>query len=269
MGLGKQIKLNRLFGHPSGRLCSVAVDHLVAYQTGMPEGLRDLPATLRAIVAGRPNSVTMHIGAARGCWAPYAGQVPLILQSMIARADDTADEVLAEPEDAVRLGADAFACCAYMRGPSEAAHMRRVADFVRQAERWDMPVIVHTYPRRFRADGGVEVSFEPEDIAWVVRCGIEVGVDIIKAPYTGDPESFAQIVRTCPVPVVAAGGPKAERLDQALEMASGVVKAGARGMTIGRNIWGFPRITQAVEAFKAVIHDGCTTKEAMKAAGLE
>ena len=45
-------------------------------------------------------------------------------------------------------------------------------------------------------------------------------------------------------------------------------RRGARGATIGRNIWGFDQITAAVRAFKAVIHDGKTADEALEAAGL-
>jgi hypothetical protein len=53
MDLAKQIRLNRLFSHPSQRLCSVAVDHFVGYQKGLPEGLVNLPETIRKLVEGR------------------------------------------------------------------------------------------------------------------------------------------------------------------------------------------------------------------------
>lgn len=267
MGLGKSIRLNRLFAHSSGRLCSVAVDHFIGYQAGIPTGLRNLPATLEALVAGKPDAVTMHKGVALSCWAPYAGRIPLIIQSIIGRPDDSADEALATPEDAIRLGADAFATCAFVRGNTEASHLRRVADSVREAERMDMPVILHIYPRRI-SPSSIEVSFAPEDIAWAVRCGIECGVDIIKVPFTGDVASYAQIVKECPVPVVAAGGPKAKTLRDALILASGVIAAGARGLTIGRNIWGFPHITQALCAFKAVVHDGLDADASLRGASL-
>jgi fructose-bisphosphate aldolase, class I len=269
MNLGKLIRLNRLFAHPSGRLCSVAVDHFVGYHEAMPPGLRNLPATLKAIVAATPDAITMQKGTAKACWPPYAGRIPLVIQCLAGRPDDTADETIAEPEDAVRMGADAFATCAFIRGGTEAAHLRRVADQVRKAEPWEMPVILHIYPRRFTADGRVEISFDPEDIAWAVRCGLELGVDVIKVPYTGDPKSYGEIIRTCPVPVVAAGGPKAPTLEDALSMGAGVVAAGARGMVTGRNIWGFPKITRAVTAFKAVIHDRKSAAQAMREAGLE
>lgn len=254
MGLGKRVRLNRLFGHASGRMCSVAVDHFVAYHLGMPEGLADLPRVIGAVVAGAPDAITMTKGTALSCWAPFAGRIPFIVQSVAARPDDSADEQLSTPEDAVRVGADAFAIVAYLRGPSEAAHIRRVANAVRDAERWDMPVIVHTYARRFTSDGA-EISFRPEDTAWAVRCAIEAGVDVVKVPYCGDVASYTQIVDSCPLPVVAAGGPKAGSLQEALAMAREVVASGARGMTVGRNIWGFPDVTRAVEEFKTVVHD--------------
>jgi DhnA family fructose-bisphosphate aldolase class Ia len=43
-----------------------------------------------------------------------------------------------------------------------------------------------------------------------------------------------------------------------------VVHSGARGATIGRNVWGFPDITSAVRAFKAVIHERKTPSEALE-----
>lgn len=253
MGLGKKVRLNRLFGHPSGRMCSVAVDHFVAYHLGMPEGLADLPRVIGAVVAGKPDAITMTKGTALSCWPPHAGKLPLIVQSLAARPDDSADEQLSVPEDAVRIGADAFAIVAYVRGASEGAHVRRVAGAVRDAERWEMPVIVHTYARRFTSEG-VEISFQPEDTAWAVRCAIEAGVDVVKVPYCGDVASYKTIVDSCPIPMIAAGGPKAGSLPDALAMARDVIASGARGMTVGRNIWGFPDVTAAVEQFKTVIH---------------
>lgn len=264
MGLGKAIRLGRLFSHASGRFCSVAIDHFMGYQAGLPEGLRDLTSTLAALVAGKPDAVTMHRGVATSCWPKYAGQVPLIVQSIIARLDDTADEHLATPEDTLRLGADAFATCAFVRGATEAAHLRRVGDFVREAEAWELPVIVHTYPRRFAAGKAPEVSYASEDIAWAVRCAVECGVDVVKVPYCGDQAAYAQIVRECPLPIVAAGGPKAGTLQEALTMACEVIAAGARGMTIGRNIWGFSQCTRALQAFKAVIHERAAVSAAME-----
>jgi class I fructose-bisphosphate aldolase len=266
MNTGKKVRLNRLFSDPSGRLCSVAVDHFIGYGAGLPDGLRHIQATLAAIVAGRPDAVTMHKGVAASAWAVHAGRVPLIMQSTIARPDDTACEQIARPEDAVRLGADAFAVAAFVRGATEAAHLRTVAECVREAAYFEMPVICHIYPRVLPGPG--TISYTPEDIAWAVRCAVEVGADVVKTPYCGDIQAFGQIAADCPVPLVAAGGPQSGTLESALAMIAEVVQSGARGATIGRNIWGFPQITAAVQAFKAVVHEGLRPQDALQAAGL-
>ena len=253
MNTGKLVRLNRLFSHPSGRLCSVAVDHFMGYHAGLPRGLRRIASTLEAIVAARPDAVTMHKGLAASAWAAHAGRVPLIVQSTAARPDDTACQQLATPEDAIRLGADAFAVVAFVRGATEAQHLRTVADCVRQAAAYGLPVICHAYPR---VEGDLAtISFAPEDVAWAVRCAVEAGADVVKAPYCGDIQAQAQIVAECPVPVVAAGGPRAETLAAALAMMADVVASGTRGATIGRNIWSLADITAATRAFLAVIHE--------------
>jgi class I fructose-bisphosphate aldolase len=242
----------------------VAVDHFIGYGQGLPPGLRRIASTLAAVASAGPDAVTMHKGVAASAWQPYAGKIPLILQSTLARPDDGAREQIADPLDAVRLGADGFAVAAFVRNSTEAAYLRTVADCVRQAAAYEMPVICHIYPR----DPSGKISFTPEDIAWAVRCAVEAGVDVVKTPYCGDVRSYGQIVSECPVPLVAAGGPKADTLCAALEMAAQVVRSGARGAVIGRNIWGFEQIGAALQAFKAVIHDGKSADEALQQTGL-
>jgi fructose-bisphosphate aldolase, class I len=175
--------------------------------------------------------------------------------------------VAATPEDAVRLGADAIAVAAFVRGPTEAAYLRTIADTVRQAAPFGLPVICHIYPRRFAQT--VSISFDPEDIAWAVRCAAEVGADVVKSPYCGDMAAHKQIVADCPVPLVAAGGPQTHTLQEALGLMADAVSVGVLGATIGRNIWGTEKVTQTLAAFKAVIHDGKTPAEAMAVAGLK
>jgi class I fructose-bisphosphate aldolase len=267
MNTGKLVRLNRLFSDPSGRLCSAAVDHYVVYGAGIPDGLRTFKCTVASIVEARPDAVTMHIGMAANVWPEHAGKVPLILQSTLVAWDDSFMELTAHPEDAVRMGADGFAVVALVRGKSEGTYIRRVADCVREAARYEMPVISHVYPRSF-SDQGVSVSYTPEDIAWATRCMAEAGADVVKVPYCGDVKAYAQIVSECPVRVVAAGGPKTPDLRGALAMMGEVVKAGAAGATIGRNIWGFPDIGAAVKAFKAVIHGGASAAQALQTAGV-
>jgi fructose-bisphosphate aldolase, class I len=264
MDLAKRIRLNRLFAHPSQRLCSVAVDHFLGYHKGLPKGLVNLPAAIRKLVAGRPDAITMTKGAARSAWEPYAGKVPLIIQAMCLTPDEATFENIARPEEALRLGADAIAVAIGVRGPNEGRFIKVLATMVEEADRIGLPVMAHIYPRDFSK--GVTIVHDPENIAWAVRCGIECGADVIKVPFTGDAVSYRQIIACSPVPVVAAGGPRCDTLLSALEMMAEVVKSGARGATIGRNVWGAPDPTRALIAFRGVIHDQKTPAAALKAA---
>lgn len=78
MNTGKLVRMNRLFSHPSGRLCSKAVDHFIGYGTGLPAGLSSIQPTLVAIVSAWSDAVTMHKGIAASAWAPHAGSVSLV-----------------------------------------------------------------------------------------------------------------------------------------------------------------------------------------------
>jgi len=266
MHLGKQIRLHRIFSHPSKRLCSVAVDHFCGYQKGLPEGLVDVPKAIAQLVKGKPDAISMNKGMAKSSWEPFAGVIPLIMSSVIFTPDDNLMQALGRPEEAVRMGADAIAVAIGVRGKNEGGYLKILANAVEEADKWNLPVMAHIYPRDF--SGEPRIVHDPENIMWAVRCGIECGADVIKVPYTGDPASYRDIIATCPVPLVAAGGPREETLYHALEQMTQIMAAGARGATIGRNIWGTHHPTKALQAFKAVIHDGKSAHDAAHEAAL-
>lgn len=254
MNLAKLTRLNRLFAHPSGRICSVAIDHFLGYSQRLPPGLRDVPATIEKILENPPDAITMLHGMARSAWAPHAGKIPLIIQAVCFTGDDRAFELLCGPREALDLGADAIACAIGVGGPMESQYVRALSELVLEAERVHLPVIAHIYPREFR--GPPRIVHDPENILWAVRVGIECGASVIKVPYTGDVDSFSEIIGTSPVPVVAAGGPKADSEEDALRMLEEVVAAGARGATIGRNLWSREDIPATLERFLRILHAG-------------
>jgi len=263
MDLGKKTRINRIFGHPSGRLCSLAVDHFVGYQLGLPKGLVNVPETIDTLVAEKPDAITMLKGMAKAAWPKHAGKIPLIVQSIYFTPDDQMLEQAARPEEVLRMGADAIAVAIGVRGPIEGKFLKMMTGIVEEADKIGLPVIAHIYPRVY--DGERRIVHDHDNILWAVRCGLECGADVIKVPYTGSVESYREIVATCPVPLVAAGGPKCDTLLESLEQMRQVMEAGALGATIGRNIWGAADPCQALRAFKAVIHDGAAPEKAINA----
>jgi class I fructose-bisphosphate aldolase len=93
---------------------------------------------------------------------------------------------------------------------------------------------------------------------------MELGVDIVKTFYTGSTESFNQVVNAAaPALVVAAGGPRLETEADAFQMAHDVVRAGAAGITFGRNIWQSSDTQNMIVAMKHIVHADGSVSEAV------
>ena len=91
-----------------------------------------------------------------------------------------------------------------------------------------------------------------------------LGADIIKTNYTGDQDSFARVVESCPVPVVIAGGPRVESELDLLSMVEGAIGAGARGVAIGRNVFQHENPELITRRICGVVHKGLNAKEALE-----
>lgn len=252
MTLGKSVRLARIFGHPSGRLMSVAVDHFTGHET-MTAGLHDLPRTIGTLVAGRPDAITMFKGVASSCWPAYAGVVPLIVQVGCFTVDERIVELLGGPTQAIRLGADAIAVAIGVRGPNEGRFLQHLSGVVDEADQLGLPVIAHVYPRDFSGDP--KIVNDLDNISWAIRCAIECGADVVKVPLPDQAAGFKEVIQASPIPVVVAGGSRTESLEDALVQAETAVMVGAAGVTVGRNIWGAADPRAAMRAFEAVVHD--------------
>ena len=261
MLLAKRARLNRIVHSPSHRLVTVALDHPIAF--GVPPELGPIREVLARVVEGEPDAVTMMKGTAQHCYEPHAGRVPLIVQTTcFTPGIPSRDHPIACVDDALRLGADAVAMTITVGTEHQGRHVRMLGALVSAAAPAGLPVVAHIYPK-----GELVPDDERHSVRWVLyaaRLGAEVGVDIVKLFYTGSPDTFRQVVEACPVPVVAAGGVRLDTTRQVLEMARGVVDAGAAGVTYGRNVWGAEDIPAVIRALKAVVHDDATVDDALE-----
>jgi DhnA family fructose-bisphosphate aldolase class Ia len=259
--LGKKIRLERIKHRPSGKFFFVTVDHSIA--RGVFPGLVNMKETMKKIVAGRPDGITMHKGTAQDFFYPYAGQVSLILKaSTFSPYQPTYDTWVAWVDEAVRLGADAISMGVLMGGNRQAEMLHDLGLMSREASLAGMPLIAHIYPKGEMIKA--EDQYSVEALSYAVRAGAELGVDIIKTWYPGSPDAFAKVVEVAPGKVVAAGGPKTETEKQFLEMTRGIMDAGAMGVAYGRNVWDYRNPTSMIKALKAIIHANKGVDEAME-----
>jgi fructose-bisphosphate aldolase/2-amino-3,7-dideoxy-D-threo-hept-6-ulosonate synthase len=128
---------------------------------------------------------------------------------------------------------------------------------------WHVPLLAMMYPR------GAEVKdpYFVELVKHVARLGAELGADIIKTNYTGSIDTFKEVTKGCPVPVIVAGGPKVDSDKDVLQMVHDTIAAGAAGISIGRNIFQHKDIRGMTRAMAKIILEDADVEEAYKEIG--
>ncbi|MBI2190089.1 MAG: hypothetical protein HYU49_00935 [Candidatus Levybacteria bacterium] len=121
----------------------------------------------------------------------------------------------------------------YVGSAFESKMTSEFSQIVRDAHRENMPVIGWMYPR----GRSVIDKDERELIAYAARMGLELGADIVKVKYPGSLEALKWVVESAgKTKVVVSGGVKEEE-ETFLGVVRTVMKAGAAGMAVGRNVW--------------------------------
>ena len=154
-------------------------------------------------------------------------------------------------EEALRVGAHAVMNMLYLHHPEEDRIFAEAAALISECHRVGLPVILEALPFGI----GRPADYRPENIAMAVRAAAELGADVVKTAYPGDPETFAEIVASCFVPVIILGG--AARTDERafLSDVRKAIGAGASGVAIGRNVWAHPEPERIAAALHAIVHE--------------
>ncbi|WP_182186157.1 class I fructose-bisphosphate aldolase [Pectinatus frisingensis] len=259
--LGKEIRMNRLISKKDNRYFGLTVDHAMA--RGVLPGLGDIKNTLDKLIAGGPDSITMHKGIADTCFTSHAGKIPLILKcSTFSPYQPDADTVVADVEEAVRYGADAISIGCIVGGDTQSTQIAAVGKIAKDAASYGMPLVAHIYPRGNRINQSDRCS--EKAVAYAVRVGAELGVDIVKTNYTGSIDSFAKVVEACPAKVVVAGGTLGNTPKDYFQLVHDALSAGAIGITFGRCVFQYQDPTSLIKSISALIHKNLSITEALQ-----
>jgi DhnA family fructose-bisphosphate aldolase class Ia len=264
MPLGKEVRLNRLYNKKSGKILAIALDHAIGWS--VVPGIEEIAATMEKIIEAQPDAITMLKGTAERVFRPYAGTVPWIMKATTFSPYQPAyDTAVATVDEAVQLGADAVAIGCTVCGERQQELLSQLGEFVRQASLAGYPTVTHIYPKGNLI--GKDEWYREDHVKYAARAGAELGADIIKTFYTGDPVSYARVVRATPTKLVVSGGPKMPSLKAVFQMTYDAMQVGAAGVTYGRNVWQADDPVAVVRALKHIIHEGGTVDEALDIAG--
>jgi len=259
--IGKEIRLERVINRNSGRTIIVPLDHGITL--GPIPGLTDMRQTISSVVRGGANAIILHKGMVRAGHRGQGRDVGLIVHlsaSTSISPDPNAKVLVCTVEEAVRLGADSVSIHINLGAETDYVMLQSLGDVARSCRDWGMPLLAMIYTR----GKAVKNEFDYRLVKHAARVGAELGADIVKVNYTGSAESFSEVVAGCPVPVVIAGGEKMETDKEILVMVEGALQAGARGVSIGRNIFQHQDPILIIKAINLLVHGKKTAAEAME-----
>lgn len=265
MEVGALRRFNRIINPKTGRAIIVPMDHGVS--DGAPSGLRNMAQAVQDMDDGMADAVLLHKGLIHK--AKYEAHMRLGFILHISASTSLSHRpnrkmLVGDVEEAVRLGADAVSIHINLGDDDESMMMSDAGRVAKECSLWGMPLLMMVYARGHDVD-----SYDPHNIAHCARVGAELGADIVKVPYTGDPESFARVTEDCGVPVLIAGGPKLDSTRKLLEMVHGSLVAGGAGLSVGRNVFEHPRRVDLLHGLRAMVHNGASVEEALEIIGEE
>jgi len=260
MESGKKRRMRRIF-REDNRTVIVPMDHGVT--VGPVAGLTDMQQTVSRLLDGEVDAVLLNRGIAKNVDTGNAGLIVHLTGCTMHCPDPNNKVQLSSVEDAIRIGADAVSVHINVGALHEDLMLSTLGNVACKCDDYGMPLLAMMYPR----GPNIKNQHAVDVVAHAARLGAELGADIIKTNYTGDVESFKQVVSACHVPVIIAGGPKAATTREVLQMVSDSLKAGGAGVSIGRNVFQHENPAKMVKALSALVHDGATVDEALAILG--
>jgi putative autoinducer-2 (AI-2) aldolase len=229
----------------------LAVDH--GYFLGPTTGLEDAGRTIKPILS-YADALMPTRGVLRTCVGP-ATDTPIVLRvsggNSILDEDLSHEGITVSMEDAIRLNVSAVALSIYVGSANQKETLLNLAKLVDEGHRYGVPVLAVTAV-------GKSMGRDARYLALACRIAAELGAHCVKTYYC---DGFEKVVKTCPVPVVMAGGKKLPEFE-ALELTYNAIRRGAAGVDMGRNIFQSESPVAMIQAVRAVVHDNVRPKEA-------
>ena len=193
---GKAMRLKRVID-PEGVSVICALDHGMTSPTFL-EPLADIEARTSETVAGGANVIMMSKGMIRIAEPAFSPTTSLALL-LSASADPGGDRPeivqIAEVEEALVLGADAVVLFTALGGDTEPGMIDILSSVGGECAALGMPFIAEAeFPTTYATVEELQQQYGFEYLRRNVRLCAELGADIVKTNWPGDPEAFAKLV---------------------------------------------------------------------------
>jgi 3-hydroxy-5-phosphonooxypentane-2,4-dione thiolase len=250
MDWGLKNRISRIIRPETGRTLMLAVDH--GYFLGPTSGLEKPERTIAPLLP-YADSLMLTRGVLRNSVNP-SSSVPIVLRvsggsSILKELSN--EGITVSMRDAIRLNVAAVALSIFIGSEYEKQTLMNLSNLVNEAEEYGIPVLAVTAV-------GKEMNRDARYLGLCCRIAAELGAHIVKTYHC---ENFPEVVQSCPIPVVIAGGKKVPELE-ALELAYNAIRDGAIGVDMGRNIFQSNHPVAVIQAVRAIVHQNYTVDAA-------
>lgn len=219
--------------------------YMLAYDQGLEHGPEDFieeignydPANiLKIAIEGNASCVTMQYGLAKQVYTKeLKTKMPLILKvngKTKLNSKNYLPSLTATVYEAKKLGAVGIGYTINPGQTNEHIAYDQFCELRREAEKAGLITILWAYAR------GPEIrdQFDPKIVAYATRVAAELGADVAKVKYTGDPKSFAWAVKVAGKTKVVASGTDNFTGDY-IKAVDKMLESNAAGIAVGRKVW--------------------------------
>jgi len=263
----KTYRLNRLFNSKSGSCFDVAIDHGFFNEYPFLQGIENVKNAVDVLVEAAPDAIQLTVGQAHYLQSIPGREKPsLVLRTDVANVYGKQlprtlfSRMIENPvEQAIRLDAVCVVVNLFSIPDEPEVTDQCIQNILKikpETERYGIPLMVE--PLVFRPNseaGGYMVNGDPEKIIPLVRQGVELGADIIKADPTDNVNDYHRVVETAgDIPVLVRGGGKASD-EEILQRTYGLMQQGVRGIVYGRNVIQHANPSGMTRALMAIVHE--------------
>ncbi len=254
--------MERILDRKTRRTIIIPMDH--GMTMGTLRGIENIAEMIDKVALGGANAVLMHSGMVdighREHGTKDIGLIVHLSGATTLAPDPNRKVIVCSVERSLKLGADACSIHINVGADTEPEMLRDAQMIVESCREWGIPLLAMMYPRGQK----VESEHDPTNVNIAARAGAELGADIVKTNYTGDIDSFAEIVKGANVPVIIAGGPKMDTTHDLLQMVSDSIQAGGSGVAFGRNVFQAEDPTKIVSAIAKIVHENWSIEDVEK-----
>ena len=251
MDWGLKNRISKIINPLDNRALMLAVDH--GYFLGPTEKLENPQKTIKPIMR-YCDSLMLTRGVQRTS-VDAAYPIPIVLRvsggSSIIGEDLSNEQIITSVKEAIRLNASALAMSIFVGSKYEHQTIVNLGRLVNEAEEYGIPVLAVTAV-------GKDMGKDARYLSLACRIAAEQGAHIVKTYYC---ENFENVVESCPVPIIIAGGKKLPEKD-ALALTYNAIKDGATGVDMGRNIWQSDNPVPMIKAVRSIVHGTNSVEQA-------